>query len=68
MDESKSKTAIVSHRFCPTRLVLQSWAEGEGVGGGGGGGWLGWGRMGVKVTGLTLIINNFETNKQNLPT
>ena len=42
MDESKSKTAIVSHRFCPTRLVLQSWAEGEGVGGGGGVvGWVG---------------------------
>ena len=30
----------------------------------GGGGLVGLGQMGVKVTGLTLIINNFEANKQ----
>ena len=40
-----------------------SWGKAEGGGGG-----MGWGRLGVKVTGLTLIINKFETNKQNLPT
>ena len=55
----------MSHQFCPPRLVLpvggrvRGWEEG---------GWLGWGRMGVKVIGLTLIIGNFEANKQNLPT
>ena len=51
----------MSHQFCPPRLVLP---VGGRVRGREEGGWLGWGRMGVKVTGLTLIINNFEANKQ----
>ena len=54
IDESKSKTAIVSHQFCPPRLVLPVGGRVRGWGGGGGG-------LGVKVTGLTLINNNFET-------
>ena len=62
VDESKYKTAIVSHQCCPPRLVLpvggrvRGWEEG---------GWLGWGRMGVKVTGLTLkrINKNLPTQK-----
>ena len=38
VDESKYKTAIVSHQCCPPRLVLP---VGGGVGGGeGGGGWV----------------------------
>ena len=53
IDESKSKIAIVSHQFCPPRLVLPVGGrvreERE---------------LGVKVTGLTLINNNFETYKQ----
>ena len=56
IDESKSKTAIASHQFCPPRLVLPVGGRVRGWGGGGG--------LGAKVTGLTLINNNFETYKQ----
>ena len=57
VDESKYKTAIVSHQCCPPRLVLP---VGGRVGGGRGGG-----RLGVKVTGLTLkrINKNLPTQK-----
>ena len=57
VDESKYKTAIVSHQCCPPRLVLP---VGGRVGGGEGGG-----RLGVKVTGLTLkrINKNLPTQK-----
>ena len=61
IDESKSKTLIMSHQFCPPRLVLP--VGGRVRGWRGGGGWVEWGGLGVQVTGLTLIINNFETNK-----
>ena len=56
VDESKYKTAIVSHQCCPPRLVLP---VGGRVGGRGGG------RLGVKVTGLTLkrINKNLPTQK-----
>ena len=37
VDESKYKTAIVSHQCCPPRLVLP---VGVGWGGGGGGVWV----------------------------
>ena len=55
VDESKYKTAIVSHQYCPPRLVLP---VGGRVGGRGGG-------LGVKVTGLTLkrINKNLPTQK-----
>ena len=56
VDESKYKTAIVSHQCCPPRLVLP---VGGRVGGERGG------RLGVKVTGLTLkrINKNLPTQK-----
>ena len=59
VDESKYKTAIVSHQCCPPRLVLP---VGGRVGGGGG---EGRGGLGVKVTGLTLkrINKNLPTQK-----
>ena len=58
VDESKYKTAIVSHQCCPPRLVLP---VGGRVGGGGEGG----GRLGVKVSRLTLkrINKNLPTQK-----
>ena len=59
VDESKYKTAIVSHQCCPPRLVLP-------VGGRvGGGGKRGVGRLGVKVSRLTLkrINKNLPTQK-----
>ena len=47
----------MSHQVCPPCLVLpvrgRAWESG-GEGGGGG-----------NVPGLTLIIHNFQTNKQN---
>ena len=57
VDESKYKTAIVSHQCCPPRLVLP-------VGGRVGGG-EGRGRLGVKVSRLTLkrINKNLPTQK-----
>ena len=46
IDESKSKTVIMSHQFCPPRLVLQVGGRVRGWRGGGGGGVGGMGRVG----------------------
>ena len=40
VDESKYKTAIVSHQCCPPRLVLPVGGRVGGGGRGGGGGWV----------------------------